>query len=208
MANVPHQGKSSTNISSTNMGENMGENRPGVSGSIQDAGAFSGEMGSSYAGGIASDSNTASPEKDLISRASEKLIDTAEQQKMAGADFVGSIAGAVRRAAGEFEGPVPQAAEYIRYAADKMDNMSDAVRRRDVGQIVSELQSFARQQPTAFLGATFLAGFAAVRFLKSSSSGVARSSAGMRAPRVASGMARYGDFGERFPASPIPPSDL
>jgi hypothetical protein len=135
-------------------------------------------------------------------------MDTAEQQKTAGANFVGDIAGAVRRAAGEFEGQVPQAAEYIRYAADQMDTMSDAVRRRDVGQIVSELQSFARQQPTAFLGATFLAGFAAVRFLKSSSSTAARSHAAMRAPRVAPGMARYGDFADRSSGSTIPPSEL
>lgn len=200
MAKTPHEG-----TSSTEMGNN---NRPGFGSSGEDRGIASRGSGLSPAGGIANDSTSGGPEKDLISRASEKLIDTAEQQKTAGANFVGDIAGAVRRAAGEFEGQVPQAAEYIRYAADQMDTMSDAVRRRDVGQIVSELQSFARQQPTAFLGATFLAGFAAVRFLKSSSSGATRSQAAMRTPRVAPGMARYGDFAERSPGSAMPPSDL
>lgn len=107
----------------------------------------------------------------MASQAGEKLMDTAEQQKMAGADFVTSLADATRRAAGEFEGQVPQAAEYIRYAADQMQTMSDSLRRRDVGQMLSDVQSFARRQPTAFLGVSFLAGFAAVRFLRSSSGG-------------------------------------
>ena len=105
----------------------------------------------------------------LASQAGEKLMHSAEQQKAAGADFVSGIAGAVRRAAGEFEGEVPQAAQYIRYAADQMDSVTDAFRRRDVGQMISDVQSFARRQPTAFIGVTFLAGFAAMRFLKSSS---------------------------------------
>jgi len=105
----------------------------------------------------------------MATQAGEKLMDTAEQQKMAGADFVTSLADATRRAAGEFEDQVPQAAEYIRYAADQMQTMSDSLRRRDVGQMLSDVQSFARRQPTAFLGVSFLAGFAAIRFLRSSS---------------------------------------
>ena len=119
--------------------------------------------------------NYAGDAKGLASQASEKLMQTAEQQKAAGADFVSGMAGAVRRAANEFEGEVPQAAQYIRYAADQMESVSDAFRRRDIGQMIGEVQSFARRQPTAFIGVTFLAGFAAVRFLKSSSTGAARS---------------------------------
>lgn len=106
----------------------------------------------------------------MASKAGEKLMDTAERQKMAGADFVENIAESVRRAAGEFEGQVPQAAQYIRYAADQIDVMTDSLRRRDIGQMMSDVQSFARRQPTAFLGLSFLAGFAAIRFLRSGAS--------------------------------------
>ena len=119
----------------------------------------------------------------LASQAGEKLMHSAEQQKAAGADFVSGMAGAVRRAASEFEGEVPQAAQYIRYAADQMDSVSDAFRRRDVGQMISDVQSFARRQPTAFIGVTFLAGFAAMRFLKSSSGNTPRNSQGNDAER-------------------------
>jgi hypothetical protein len=103
----------------------------------------------------------------MASKAGEKIMDTAERQKAVGADYVDGIAQAVRQAAGSFEEQVPQAAEYIRYAADQMETMSDSFRRRDISQMMSDVQSFARRQPTAFLGISFLAGFAAVRFLRS-----------------------------------------
>ena len=105
--------------------------------------------------------------KDVASKASEKLLNSVEEQKAAGADFVSGMAGALRRAANEF-GEVPQAAQYIRLAANHVDSVSDAFRKRDLKQLVSDVQGFARRQPTAFLGIAALAGFAAVRFLKTS----------------------------------------
>ena len=44
--------------------------------------------------------------------------------------------------------------------------MTDAVRRRDVRQILSDVQDFAKRQPAAFLGATVLGGFALMRLLR------------------------------------------
>jgi hypothetical protein len=105
--------------------------------------------------------------KDVASKASEKLLDCVKKQKATGADFVSGMAGALRRAANEF-GDLPQAAQYIRLAANQVDSVSDAFRKRDFNQLVSDAQGFARRQPTAFLGIAVLAGFAAVRFLKTS----------------------------------------
>ena len=105
--------------------------------------------------------------KNMASQAGDKLLNTMEQQKAAGADFVSGMAGAMRRAANEF-GDVPQAAQYIRLAADQIDSVSDAFRRRDLNQLVADVQDFARRQPTAFIGAAVLAGFAVMRFLKTS----------------------------------------
>ena len=115
-------------------------------------------------------SNLSENAKDAVSGAGDKLRSTAEDQKNAGADFVTGIAAAVRRAAGEFDSQIPQAGEYIRRAADQIDNTADAVRQRDLSQLFDGVQDFARRQPTAFLGATVLAGFVAIRFLKSSRS--------------------------------------
>ena len=113
--------------------------------------------------------------KNMASQAGDKLLNTMEQQKAAGADFVSGMAGAMRRAANEF-GDVPQAAQYIRLAADQIDSVSDAFRRRDLNQLVAEVQDFARRQPTAFMGAAVLAGFAVMRFLKTSTAGSAATS--------------------------------
>ena len=69
-------------------------------------------------------------------------------------------------AGGKLEQELPPAATYIRRAADEIDAMADAVQRRDVRQLVGDVQSFARRQPAAFLGATVLGGFAIMRLLK------------------------------------------
>jgi hypothetical protein len=113
-------------------------------------------------------SHLAENAKDVASGTGDKLRHAVEDQKNAGADFVSGIAGAVRRAAGEFDGQIPQAGDYIRRAAEQIDGASEALRQRDLSQLLQGAQDFARRQPTFFLGATVLAGFVAVRFLKSS----------------------------------------
>ena len=111
--------------------------------------------------------------KDVASDAGEKLRATVSEQKAAGADYVGNVASIIRRTAYEFDSDIPQAGHYIRKAAAQLDTVSDAMRNRDMSQIVGNVQDFARKQPTAFFGAAVLLGFAAVRFLKSAPSGTA-----------------------------------
>jgi len=90
------------------------------------------------------------------------------EQKTAGADYLGTIAQAVHRAAGEFQTEVPQAAQYIRQAAGQIESVANAVRERNIRELVGEVQGFARRQPTLFFGGAVILGFAALRFLKSS----------------------------------------
>ena len=105
--------------------------------------------------------------KDVAADASEKLRSTLTEQKAAGADYVGNVANIIRRTAYEFDADIPQAGHYIRTAAAQLDNVSEAMRNRNMSEIVGNVQQFARRQPTAFFGAAVLIGFAAVRFLKS-----------------------------------------
>ena len=60
--------------------------------------------------------------------------------------------------------------------------------------MMQDVQSFARRQPTAFLGISFLAGFAAIRFLRSGPSGAGMSSSdgGRWQDREPSNDGRYG----------------
>lgn len=112
--------------------------------------------------------NGAMSVKSLASKAADKLVSSAEDQKQAGIDYMEGISSSVRRAAGEFEQQLPEAARYIRLAADEMTTMSESLRRRDIGKLLHDVQSFARRQPTAFLGISLVFGFAATRFLRSS----------------------------------------
>jgi gas vesicle protein len=107
--------------------------------------------------------------KDIASKAGERLQETVAQQKGAGADYVSNLAESIRRAAGEFDADVPLAATYIRKAADQVTNAADALREGNLNDLLQRAQSFARNQPTAFVGLAVLAGFGAVRFLKSAS---------------------------------------
>jgi transcriptional regulator of heat shock response len=105
--------------------------------------------------------------RELASDAGEKMKAVVADQKMAGADYVSNFAQMVRRASFEFDSQMPQAGHYLRKAAAQIDSASTALRSRDVSELVGEVQDFARKQPAAFFGAAVLAGFAAVRFVKS-----------------------------------------
>jgi len=154
---------------------------------LEKAGKLAGDF-KKQASGVAEDvtrqvkeqvSNLSENARDAVSGAGDKLWSAAEDQKNSGADFVSGIAAAVRQAAGGFDHQIPQAGEYIRRAADQIDKTSYAIRQRDLSELLDGVQDFARRQPTAFLGATVLAGFAAVRFVRSSRS----SGAGGGAPQ-------------------------
>jgi hypothetical protein len=106
--------------------------------------------------------------KDVASQATDKLKQTVDGQKSAGAEYVGSLADTIRRAAKEFDGDLPIAGTYIRKAASQVEGVADTIRTGNFNDLVRGAQSFARRQPTAFLGMAVLAGFGVVRFLKGS----------------------------------------
>ena len=111
----------------------------------------------------------ASAAKDMAGQAADKIKEAVSDKKGAGADYVGSLAESIRRAGREFDNDLPIAGKYIRKAASQVENVADSIRSGDFNDLVRNTQSFARRQPTAFLGIAALAGFAVVRFLKSSS---------------------------------------
>ena len=113
--------------------------------------------------------------KDVASQATDKLRQAVDVQKSAGADYVGSLAGTIRRAAREFDSDLPIAGTYIRKAASQVDSIADTIKTGNFNDLVRGAQSFARRQPTAFLGIAVLAGFGVVRFLKSSATDADRS---------------------------------
>ena len=109
------------------------------------------------------------------------IVRTERAEEALIAEYVGSLADTMRRAAREFDTDLPIAGTYIRKAASQVEGVSDQIRNGNLNDLVRTAQSFARRQPTAFLGLAVLAGFGAVRFLKSSSdeAGLASKGAGM-----------------------------
>ena len=131
--------------------------------------------------------------KDMASDAGDKVNDALGTQKAAGAERVKGISSAIRRAADELEDELPPAATYIRRAADEIDAMADAVQRRDVRQLLGDVQSFARRQPAAFLGATVLGGFAVMRLLKAPTAAHDLSVSSTRTPAKGMSLAPVGE---------------
>ena len=68
------------------------------------------------------------------------------------------------------------ATRLVTQAGDGLRRITDTVRGKNLDEIVREAESFARQRPAMFIGAAAIAGFLAVRFLKSTSDRDYRSS--------------------------------
>jgi hypothetical protein len=92
----------------------------------------------------------------------------ASQQKEAGADRLGDVAGAVHGAARTLETGMPQVASYVHGAAAQLEDAAKTLRHRSVDELIDGIGSFARAQPAVFFAGAVLAGLALTRFLKSS----------------------------------------
>lgn len=117
-------------------------------------------------------SSTAEQVQKTAGAAADRLTDrareTAEQQKQAGADQISGVADAIEAAAGELEGQMPMAAEYIEDVAGQLGAMASALRERSVDDMLGSVADFARKQPGLFFAGAVAAGFALSRFAKSS----------------------------------------
>jgi hypothetical protein len=89
------------------------------------------------------------------------------EKKDVAADQLHDVAGALRDAAKRGDDPL---FGLTGSAADGLDRFSSALRNKDVGVMMRDMESFARAQPVAFFGLALATGFLAVRFLKASQS--------------------------------------
>src|SRR5205814_450028 len=61
-----------------------------------------------------------------------------------------------------------KAAQYTNSLAQQIENLSGYFERKDVREMVRDVESFARRYPAYFIGGAVALGFLAARFLKSS----------------------------------------
>jgi len=104
---------------------------------------------------------------DSIRPAAEQAQSFAERQKSLGVEQLGGVARAVHSAAREFEGEMPVVAKSVHDAASRIEGAAHSLQTQSAGELLSNLNRFAREQPALFFGAAVVAGLAASRFLKS-----------------------------------------
>ena len=93
-----------------------------------------------------------------------------DEQKHTAASGIGNVAAALRTSARDLgDRHQPTIARMAECAAEGLEQVSGALQRRDLDGLIRETESYARRQPVLFFGAAVIAGFLAVRFMKSSS---------------------------------------
>ena len=84
---------------------------------------------------------------------------------------IGSLAQDLRSVGDQLRenGTVGAAAGYVDQGADLVDRVAQYLQSADSDQLIGDLETYARRQPWAIAGAALVLGFAASRFLKTSS---------------------------------------
>tara|TARA_R100001369_G_scaffold11247_1_gene24717 strand:- start:169 stop:720 length:552 start_codon:yes stop_codon:yes gene_type:complete len=106
---------------------------------------------------------------DVADTVASEAASYAESAKGAAADEVQNVSSALRTAAEEMRRGSPQERTFGQIA-DSLADASDAVRDKDLGEMVGAVSDFAKRNPMVFLGGAALLGFAATRFAKASGS--------------------------------------
>ena len=105
----------------------------------------------------------------ILNQVRDKAASQLNEQKTRATDSLGSVAQAVRQSTHHLrEQQYDTVAQFVERAADQIERFSNHLRERDLNDLVSEAQRFARQQPAVFIGSSFAAGMLAARFIKAS----------------------------------------
>ena len=93
------------------------------------------------------------------------------EQKSRATQGLESVVEAIRQTGQKLGEGNSGVAGYVNNAADSLQRWKDTLDRKDIGEIVEDVQRFGRRQPALFVGLSFGAGLLGARFLKSSSEG-------------------------------------
>ena len=140
--------------------------------------------------------------KHLASSIADEARKTAESKIARGqnvaADQLNSVATALRKTGTEMRnGDQGVLTDVVVGAADKVEWASDYLQSRTLGQVIGDVEGFARREPALFLGGAFVVGLLGGRFLKSSrpapsASEPAKMSFGAQVPRPSTTSSRDG----------------
>ena len=119
----------------------------------------------SGAGGTGSELR--SDAQQIGSKAADRLHSEVDSRKGEAANQAKSVSNAIQSAAGQLDEGAPSwLKSAFQQGADQIQRFADTIEQKDSREILSDVQSFARERPALFLGACAAAGFAASRIFK------------------------------------------
>ena len=105
----------------------------------------------------------------LREEAREGIQRFATHRKQEAASFLKDVSGALDEITSKLgEQGYDRVARYAGVAAEKLRQVGDDLPQRDLADMLRQVEDFARERPAVFLGALFIAGFGAARFLQAS----------------------------------------
>lgn len=108
--------------------------------------------------------------KDITQEAGQRAKSQISEQKTRAASNLSALANALQHSSHELrEQEHGTFAGVTDRAADQIVRLSDSLQNKSVDELMHDAERYARRQPGVFLGAAFLAGLLASRFLKASS---------------------------------------
>mgnify|MGYP000626521113 CR=1 FL=1 len=111
--------------------------------------------------------------KGLASDVANQVAQSAERQfagtKDRAAEAITQIVGALRQTGDELLAKeMPVVHDYLGRVATQVEGVSSYLQTKKLGDVVGDLESFARREPILFAGSVFVVGLLGGRFLKSS----------------------------------------
>ncbi len=105
----------------------------------------------------------------VVDQARGVVASRVSDQKSRAAESLHNVAGALRQTSQQLQ-QQDQAGvtDYVDSAANQLERLSGYLQHTDVGDLLDDVERFARRQPSVFLGGAFVLGLTAARFLKSS----------------------------------------
>ena len=95
-----------------------------------------------------------------------KVEEVADRSKRAGAEGIAQAARTAEAIADQVGTGAPAVAEYVRGAAQKIDQLANDLREKKVGELLTSATEFGRSQPVIMLAGAALVGFALSRLIK------------------------------------------
>jgi len=103
----------------------------------------------------------------VASQAKEQVNAQFDTRKDKAVETIGNVATAIRETGDKLKGVGPLG-DVAGRAAEGMEKVADFFEGKQIGDVVRDVERFARREPALFLGAAFALGLIGGRFLKSS----------------------------------------